>query len=274
MTPVHRSITLTLSLGLLPLAAQVDPPRGHAPRAGLGREVGLSPEQKTKLQALRARHQEALKPQQKALDEARRAFQAALEAPDTAPEALRTLHQTLAARQFDLLKARHGFHAERQAILSPDQREKAAQVRGRMEGWREGRAMEHRGPGGPPQAGFPARLAERLTLTADQRQRLDTLFRQHREQMAPGREAAQKAHLALQEALRQPTASMETLRQLHQTASDQHLAMILAQREHRKAMEAILTPEQREKARLFHARMEGRREGMRMGRHGSHGPRG
>jgi Spy/CpxP family protein refolding chaperone len=124
------------------------------------------------------------------------------------------------------------------------------------------------------------RMAEQLKLTDTQKASLKTIMAKHHDALSAKGKAAKEARRAFFEAMQKPETSPETLKALHRTMSDAGFEQLLEGRTMRQEIRAMLTPDQREQA----ARMEGRREGMRMARggfgfggmmHGGHhGPQG
>ncbi len=132
-----RTLLLT-ALTLLPLAAQAPAPRpGHA---RLAKALDLSPDQQTKLKALRASHQEAMAPKRQAAQEARAALAKALQDPKASEASLKALHTRAAEAHFQLLLAGRAHRAEVNALLTPEQREKVAAFQAARHEHRKGRA--------------------------------------------------------------------------------------------------------------------------------------
>ncbi len=139
---------LTLTLATLPLGAQAGP-RREGPRAGrIAQALHLTDAQKASIQALRQKHQPELLRRRETVQQAQQALRSVLQ-DVAAPEAqLRPLFEKAAAARFDLLLARRALQKETQALLSPEQRLKAAELRGfaqgqlreRMRGLRQGPA--------------------------------------------------------------------------------------------------------------------------------------
>lgn len=143
--PSLTTVALTLGLGLLPAGAQDVPapsPRHPERHSRLERRLNLTAAQKTSLKAVRDQHQEGLATRRKAAFEARATLAAAMRSPDSKPEDLKTLHRTAADLAFDLRMDQRAMRLECRAILTPEQREESARMRGRMEGM----MMRHRGP--------------------------------------------------------------------------------------------------------------------------------
>ncbi len=141
---------LALGICLAPALAQDAP----APRPRMGdrmdrmeerfdRVLHLTDAQKESVKEIRARHKPAIEARRAALDTARHAFGEALKNPDAKPEDLKTLHRAQADASLDMLLEHRAQRLEIRAILTPEQREKAAGLLGRMEGMR----MRHGGRG-------------------------------------------------------------------------------------------------------------------------------
>lgn len=143
-------LTLAFGLYLIPLAAGETPqarPEATAPQARseqrarrmhrgmerMARHLNLTDDQKAKIKAIHEKHKDELKSRREATQQARKAFFEAVKNPDTPVDQLRTLHQTLSDKSFDMLAARRAVRLETRAILTPEQREKAAEAMGRME---------------------------------------------------------------------------------------------------------------------------------------------
>ena len=142
--------SLLLLLGTLSLTAQAPPPPPPAPQAGpqegwghgrqaerLGRFLKLTDAQKASIKAIRDRHKAELTQDRTTEQSARVALRTAMKDGAATPAQLRPLFDKAAAARFDLLMAQRATHQEVLAVLSPEQREKAAELRGRMEGRRE-----------------------------------------------------------------------------------------------------------------------------------------
>jgi Spy/CpxP family protein refolding chaperone len=165
--PTLSTFALALGLGILPAAAQDAPgdrpaPRPRAPMAGPLRErmegrfeerlassLKLTEAQRKSIEAIRARHREANEPRLKTLKDAQKAFAEALGKPDTPEAELKRLHQALSGLNFDLRMEHRAMRKEIREVLTPEQREKAARMEGRLEGRRMRRPgpMHGMGPG-------------------------------------------------------------------------------------------------------------------------------
>lgn len=153
MTPPIQRATLTLLLGLLPLAAQPAPqaPPQAAPAkpnrawARLAEQLKLTENQKTQIQALHTRHSETAKGLRQAAAEAHRAFQEALHKPETPVDQLRTLHQTMQDKAFDLMMDRRTLDGEIRALLTPEQRTEWDKLLAYRQGMKRGQKGRSKG---------------------------------------------------------------------------------------------------------------------------------
>lgn len=109
-------------------------------------------------------------------------------------------------------------------------------------------------PPGPP---FQA-MARELGLSEAQTAKLKAIHRAHRDALEDLREAVDKARKALMDGVRDGG----DLEALHAAFSKAHLAELKEARALHAEVEAVLTPEQRAKAKALHAAREG----------GPHGP--
>ena len=118
------------------------------------------------------------------------------------------------------------------------------------------------------------RLAERLKLTDAQKASIREITTNHQAALAAKGKAAREARQAFFEALDKPGSSPDSLKALHRSMTDLGFEQLMEARAMRLETRAVLTPDQRELA----ARMEGRKEGMRMAGGGMrgmhHGPDG
>lgn len=115
--------TLVLVLAALPLAAQ--PGRGLAP-GQIARTLDLSEAQRSSLRSIREKHRPELQMKRDAARRARADLRAALGDLSVPEVRLRALHDQVAAAQFELRLARRSVRSEVQAVLTPEQRERAA----------------------------------------------------------------------------------------------------------------------------------------------------
>jgi Spy/CpxP family protein refolding chaperone len=119
---------LVLTLAVLPLSAQAGP-RGGRP-AGIARALNLTEAQKTSIHAIREKHRPDLVLRRDAAQQAQAALRSALQDATTPEARLRALHDKAASARFEVLLARRSVHQEVQALLTPEQRTKAAELRG------------------------------------------------------------------------------------------------------------------------------------------------
>ncbi|HJW08899.1 MAG TPA: Spy/CpxP family protein refolding chaperone [Holophagaceae bacterium] len=140
--PALLRSALILLLAAGSLAAQPGQPQG--PRAErLVRALNLTEAQKTAIQGIRDKHQPEMAQRRAAARQAQEALRAALRDAAISEAQLRALHDKASAARFDMMLARRSVHQEVQAVLTPEQREKAAELRGMA---RE-RMRGHRGQG-------------------------------------------------------------------------------------------------------------------------------
>lgn len=122
-------------------------PAPGAPQAWLqnrfAARLGLSDAQKASCQAILEKHRAALAQKRQSAGEARRAFREAFGKSETAPDTLRQLHRTMADQEFEQQLERRALRQELRAVLTPEQREKAAFMEGRMEARRWGRGGDY-----------------------------------------------------------------------------------------------------------------------------------
>ncbi len=144
--------TLVAGFSFAPGFAQDAPapgPRGQDfhPRmmARIERSLNLTDAQKAAFADIRAKHTPQAEAKRKAAQDARKAFQDAMAKEDTPAADLRKLHQTMADANLDVLLEHRAARQEFHAILTPEQREKAARMEGRFEGMMMGRRGGHPG---------------------------------------------------------------------------------------------------------------------------------
>ena len=131
--------TLILALAALPLAAQADP-GGQAPHAGRGpraermaRVLNLTDAQKTSIQAIREKRRPDLLVHREAARQAQTALRTAMQDAGTPEAQLRTLHEKASSARFEMRLARRAAHQEVLAVLTPEQRAKASELRVRFQ---------------------------------------------------------------------------------------------------------------------------------------------
>ncbi len=133
--------TFILALAALPLAAQ--PLSGRGPHAEkVARALNLTEAQKASIQTIREKYRPDLVLRRDAIQQAQATLRAALQDATTPEAQLRALHDKAAATRFELMLARRSVRQEVQAVLTPDQRVKAAELRGMAQAKRQGR-MRH-----------------------------------------------------------------------------------------------------------------------------------
>jgi protein CpxP len=129
MNTMLRS-TLMLVLLALPLAAQSGP--DPSPRAErIGRRLQLTEAQKASIRTIRDKHRADLVQRRDAVQHAWIDLRSALQDTSTPEPRLRALYDRASAARFDLILARRSARMEVQAVLTPEQRAKAAEMRDR-----------------------------------------------------------------------------------------------------------------------------------------------
>ena len=156
------SLTLALGAAALPGLAQpapmpgAKPPmadgaegRGHGRMlAMMARKLQLTPDQKAKCKAIIDQHKDSLKSRGQAIREARKASKEAWEKDDSTPASLKAMAVSLANLKVEQKLEFRAMRKELSAVLTPDQRVKAAYWMGRMEGMRKGHGGWGCGPMG------------------------------------------------------------------------------------------------------------------------------
>jgi len=141
MTSLPRS-SLILAFLALPLVAQPGPGRGLG-AARIGQALDLTEAQRTSLRAIRDKHRSDLILRRDAVKHARIDLRTALRDASTPEVRLRALYDKAAAARFDAILAQRSLRLEVRAVLTPDQRAKAAELRDRA--WGRMR-LQHRRP--------------------------------------------------------------------------------------------------------------------------------
>lgn len=133
-----RPLIALLTLSFLPFCAQGREARPGKPRGpqGIIRQLDLTETQRTKIAEIRARHQAQIQTQRQKAGEARKALKVALKNPKTPVTELKQLHHRAEEARFDLQLARREQRQEIATQLTPEQREKAAALRGFARGRR------------------------------------------------------------------------------------------------------------------------------------------
>lgn len=153
-----------LALAVLPLAAQ---PAAGGPGPGFGagpgggrlmRTLNLTGAQKTAIQGIHEKHGVGMAAHREAVRQTQAALQAAWQDPATPEAQLRALHDKASSARFEMRLAQRAVHQEVQAVLTPEQRAKAAELRGEARGRHQERMRHVRGMGhgrGPRGGGQP-----------------------------------------------------------------------------------------------------------------------
>lgn len=132
-----RHTALCAAMAALPLTSQAlfaqalttQTGPDHGPRAErAGRALNLTEAQKTSIKAIRDKHHPGLALRRDAASQAQTALQAALQDPAASEDQLRVLHGKASAARFDLMLAQRSLRQEVQAVLTPEQRAKAADM--------------------------------------------------------------------------------------------------------------------------------------------------
>ena len=126
MTLITRS-TLTLAFLALPLAAQPGPVHRSE---RVAHTLNLTEAQQASIKALRDKHRPDMLARIETTRQAQVSLRTALEDPATPEAQLRALNDKASAARFELMLARRSMHQEVQALLTPEQRLKAAELRG------------------------------------------------------------------------------------------------------------------------------------------------
>jgi len=121
--------TLLLCLAILPLAAQPEDARdGRSGR--IAQALNLSDAQRTSIRSIRETHRAELLLKRDAVKQAQASLRAALREAATPEAQLRALHDKASAAQIEMLLTRRVVRQQVQAVLTPEQREKVAEMRG------------------------------------------------------------------------------------------------------------------------------------------------
>jgi len=138
---------MILVLTALPLSAQQGPTRG-ARAEHIAGFLKLSEAQQASIRALRGKSRPAMVLQMETLKQTRMALRGALADATTTDAQLRSLHDKASAAQFDLMLSRRAVRGEVQALLTPEQRTKAAELRALAKASRQQRMIRiHRALG-------------------------------------------------------------------------------------------------------------------------------
>lgn len=128
----HAILSVLLASGLLGQAPEGHPTQEPAPRHARTGRLGLDQAQKDKLKAIREHHRPALRSKRDAARDARRSLAEAMRNPQTPQADLKRLFDQAADRRFDLMMEMRSLRAEVRDVLTPEQRERAAEWHGRM----------------------------------------------------------------------------------------------------------------------------------------------
>ena len=127
--PALSRVPLLLALLALPLTAQTTAGRG--PRAErIALSLHLTGPQKASIQDIRAKHRPDLALRREAVQRAQTGLRTALRDTATPEAQLHALCDKAASARFELMLARRSVRQDIQAILTPEQRILAAELRG------------------------------------------------------------------------------------------------------------------------------------------------
>jgi Spy/CpxP family protein refolding chaperone len=124
--------TLILALLACPLAAQPGKVSNYRMER-ISQALNLTETQKASIQAIREQHRPDLLLRRDALKQARMALRTSLQDAATPEAQLRALYDKASAARFDMLLTQRSVRLEVQALLTPEQRIKAAELRGRAQ---------------------------------------------------------------------------------------------------------------------------------------------
>jgi len=141
--------TLILVCLALPLIAQSESGLQHRSER-ISQALNLSEAQKSIIQTIRDKHRPALILQRDAVKQAGAAFRKAVQDGSTSEVQLRTLYDKAATARFEMMLARRSMQREVQTVLSPEQRLKAAELRGMAKARMRMRRHNSRVDGGLP----------------------------------------------------------------------------------------------------------------------------
>lgn len=148
---------LALGIGMLPLFSQGAPAFQPRPRPEdaqnkrhehMDKALALTDAQKASVEGIRAKHKEAMEAKRHAAQDSRKAFAEAIRKPETKVEDIKTLHRAMADANLEMLLEGRSMRQEIRAVLTPEQREKAAFLMGRQEGMMHGHRGGFPGEGG------------------------------------------------------------------------------------------------------------------------------
>ncbi len=120
--------TLILAILAVPLAAQSGP--GYGPGTErIDRALNLTETQRTSIRTIHDKHRPDLILQRDAVKHARIDLRTALQDTATPEARLRALYDKASAARFDMILARRSIRLEVGAVLTPEQRAQAAEMR-------------------------------------------------------------------------------------------------------------------------------------------------
>jgi len=151
---IRNALPLALAaLFAAPLAAQGHPRGGpemgphHEAGPMLMRGLNLSEAQKAGLKAIAEKHREAMKPKHEAAMAAQKALHEAMMDATASLDQLKALHEKASQAQFELALDRRAMMQESLALLTPEQKAKADQLRAEQQKrWAEGAPGPKDGP--------------------------------------------------------------------------------------------------------------------------------
>lgn len=109
-------------------------------------------------------------------------------------------------------------------------------------------------PAQPPPP--PFEMMKNLDLTEAQRQSIQAIFEKHRASQQLKQQALKTKEQALMDAMAEPATTEAQLKDLHGSASEARLSMLLEGRTIRMEIQAVLTPVQQEKAKEQRQKMQ------------------
>lgn len=114
----------------------------------------LSEAQRASIKAIHEKNRDAAKVRRESAQAAAKAFHEAARDPKVTTDQLRRLHQAMADARFEAFSSHRAMQLEVRSLLTPEQREQAATLRGMaLERRRERLMRDHRGPGMGPGMG-------------------------------------------------------------------------------------------------------------------------
>jgi Spy/CpxP family protein refolding chaperone len=120
----------------------------------MAERLKLTEAQKASFKAIHEKHQASAKARRETVQAAAKAFREAARDPKVGTDQLRRFHQALADARFEAMAAQRAMKLELRALLSPEQREQAAELRGMAQARRHDRMQRQRGFGPGPKMGL------------------------------------------------------------------------------------------------------------------------